>query len=253
MSIKSKSIDHVAIIMDGNGRWANERAHRRIWGHIRGANVVTDIVETAQELGIKALTLYAFSTENFSRPRDEVSTLFNLLKKFIIRERKRVMNNNLRFKVVGDISSLPEKTQKLISDLETDSFNNTGMWLNFAFGYGGRAEIVQAINRHIKQNPGVIVDEKIISSNLYNPIAGDVDLMIRTGGDQRISNFLLWQMAYGELFFTDTNWPDFSKEELCDIFLSVSGRKRRFGSVDTDLNYETVVSQAKEKLNDYKK
>lgn len=242
---KSKSIDHVAIIMDGNGRWATERAHRRVWGHIRGSNVVTDIVEAADEMGCKALTLYAFSTENFSRPQEEVTTLFRLLKKFIKRERKRVMENNLRFKIIGDISSLPEDTKKLITALESDSLVNDGMWLNFAFGYGGRVEIIDAVNRFIDKNPGQKISEESFSANLYNPEAGDVDLMIRTGGDQRISNFLLWQVAYGELYFTPNKWPEFTKEEFCQIYEKVSGRERRFGSVAPDLSYDKAREKAK--------
>ncbi len=241
---KSKSIDHVAIIMDGNGRWATERAHRRVWGHIRGSNVVTEIVEAAQDVGCKALTLYAFSTENFSRPKEEVSTLFRLLKKFLKKERKRVMDNNLRFKIIGDISALPGETQKMISDLENDSFKNDGMWLNFAFGYGGRVEILDAVNRFIKENPGKEITEESFSNYLYNPEAGDVDLMIRTGGDQRISNFLLWQVAYGELFFTPNKWPEFSKEEFYQIYEQVSGRERRFGSIAKDLDYTKAKEQA---------
>ncbi|MCK5882892.1 MAG: di-trans,poly-cis-decaprenylcistransferase [Bacteriovoracaceae bacterium] len=242
---KSKSIEHVAIIMDGNGRWAAERAHRRVWGHIRGSNVVNDIVEAADEMGCKALTLYAFSTENFSRPQEEITTLFRLLKKFIKRERKRVMEKNLRFKIIGDISALPEDTQKLISSLERDSMVNKGMWLNFAFSYGGRVEIIDAINSFIEKNPGEQITEESFAANLYNPEAGDVDLMIRTGGDQRISNFLLWQVAYGELYFTPNKWPEFTKEEFYQIFEKVSGRERRFGSVAADLDYDQTSAQAK--------
>ena len=241
---KSKAIEHVAIIMDGNGRWAKERAHRRIWGHIRGAKVVTDVVERSQQLGIKALTLYAFSTENFSRPIEEVSTLFLLLKKFLQQERRRVIDNNLRFKVIGDYSALPDDTKKLITELEELSKQNSGMWLNFAFGYGGRAEILRAVNHLRKVSPESEITEELLNQQLYNPQAGDVDLMIRTGGDMRISNFLLWQVAYAELFFTSLKWPEFSGNELEKIYLSVSERERRFGTVSGNLDYNQAKNIA---------
>lgn len=243
---KSKQIEHIAIIMDGNGRWANERAHRRIWGHVRGAQVVTDVVEKAQELGVKALTLYAFSTENFSRPKEEVSSLFSLLKKFLQRERKRVLQNGLRFKVIGDYSALPDETKSLIVDLENLSKKNSGMWLNFAFGYGGRAEILHAVNKCRMADPQSEITEETLAANLYNSDAGDVDLMIRTGGDHRISNFLLWQAAYAELFFTPVKWPDFSGRLLEEIFYKVSERERRFGTVTADSNYQHAKSIAQE-------
>lgn len=248
---KSKAIEHVAIIMDGNGRWAKERAHRRIWGHIRGAQVVTDVVESAQNIGVKALTLYAFSTENFSRPQEEVSTLFSLLKKFLKKEKKRVLENNLRFKLIGDYSAVPKETQKLIEELENLSRSNTGMWLNFAFGYGGRAEILHAVNHLHKIDPQREITEELLSASLYNADAGDVDLMIRTGGDQRISNFLLWQAAYAELFFTPIKWPDFSGEELKKIIVSVSDRERRFGTVVADADYQKAKKIAHTNRNQF--
>lgn len=225
-------INHVAIIMDGNGRWAKSRFHPRVWGHIRGSSVVSTIVQEANDLGIKALTLYAFSTENFSRPLDEVKTLFKLLKKFLLKEKQRIYKNQIKFKVIGDISSLPQETQVLISNLEKETQFFKGLNLNFAFGYGGRSEIVNSVNLFIKENPGKIITENDLDQCLYNPQAGNVDLLIRTGGDFRISNFLLWQSAYAELYFTQTAWPDFSVSEFRNIISSVKNRERRFGTIE---------------------
>ena len=226
------SIKHVAIIMDGNGRWAKQKFRPRVWGHIRGSRIVNTIVESASNQGLKALTLYAFSTENWSRPGDEVSTLFKLLKKFLLKEREQIENNGIQFKVIGDISRLDSETQKLINDVEEESKNSKGLMLSFAFSYGGRVEIVDAVNKYVKENPGKEITEEDIQRNLYRPEAGDVDLVIRTGGDKRISNFLLWEVSYAELFFTDTKWPDFTKKEFESIIEKVSGHDRRFGSLD---------------------
>lgn len=224
-------LKHVAIIMDGNGRWAKNRFRPRVWGHVRGSHIVSKIVEAAEDYGLEALTLYAFSTENWSRPEKEISTLFNLLKKFIIKERSRILKNGIRFKVVGDTSGLPEATVRLIRDLEETTAYSKGLRLNFAFGYGGRSEIVQAVNSFIRMNPGKTITEEDLSSNLFLSEVGDVDLLIRTGGDQRISNFLLWQLAYAELYFTKTKWPEFSQEEFVKILLDVENRERRFGMI----------------------
>src|SRR3989338_1331251 len=146
-------IKHVAIIMDGNGRWANERSHQRIWGHVRGASVVSEIVEEANDLGISALTLYSFSTENWSRPLPEIKVLFKILKKFLLKERTRIISNEIRFKVIGNLSKLPKETLELIDDLENETKNNSGLKLTFAFGYGGRQEIVTACNSFFRKNP----------------------------------------------------------------------------------------------------
>lgn len=224
-------INHIAIIMDGNGRWAKSRFHPRVWGHIRGASIVSDIVEEADDLGVKALTLYAFSTENFSRPVDEVKTLFKLLKKFLLKEKKRIISNNISFKVIGDISSLPDETKKLITDLETETKNAQGLKLSFAFGYGSRKEMIDAINKYIQLNPGKIILEEELEKNFYRPEIKDVDLMIRTGGDFRISNYLLWQSAYAELYFIEKAWPDFTRMDLRDIYNKVKNRERRFGNI----------------------
>lgn len=227
-------INHVAIIMDGNGRWANERRRPRVWGHVRGSRVVSDIVETAVNLNLGALTLYAFSTENWKRPPAEIDTLFRLLKKFLVRERTRILKNNIRFKMIGDISSLNEETKSIILDIEKKSSDNTGLMLSFAFSYGGRKEIVDAANKFMSENPGKPLSEETLSNYLYRPEIGDVDLMIRTAGDQRISNFMLWESSYAELYFTSTKWPDFTSPELEQIIDSVSKRQRRFGAVIED-------------------
>jgi undecaprenyl diphosphate synthase len=236
---------HVAIIMDGNGRWARERLRPRIWGHVRGSAVVSNIVQTASDSGIKALTLYAFSTENWSRPKDEVSSLFKLLRKFLIKEKNRIIANNIKFKVIGEIENLPKETIALIREVESITDSSTGLNLTFAFSYGGRTEIVQAFNAFAKENPGKVMSEKNLNQYFYRPEIGDVDLMIRTGGEKRISNFLLWQMAYAELYFTDTKWPDFSPEEFQKILCEVSRRERRFGnvSVQSDLAESIEVAE----------
>lgn len=238
-------IKHVAIIMDGNGRWAKKRFRPRLWGHVRGSSVVSEIVEAADDIGIKALTLYAFSTENWSRPLEEVSGLFKLLKKFLVKEKNRILANNIKFKVIGEIQSLPPETISLISEMEELTKGATGLRLTFAFNYGGRAEIVRAVNAFQLKHPDRLLTENDLQSFMYRPETGDVDLMIRTGGEQRISNFLLWQMAYAELYFTPTKWPDFSSEEFIKIVEHVSVRERRFGNISDQGDLEQSMGQAK--------
>lgn len=225
------SLKHVAIIMDGNGRWAQQRHHPRVWGHIRGSQRVSQIVEAAVDMQLKALTLYAFSTENWSRPVTEIKILFKLLNKYLKKERLNLIKNNIQFKVIGDISGLDEETQRVIHDIELETSLNSGMMLSFAFSYGGRKEIVDAVNRFQLDYPDKMITEQDINHYLYRPEISDVDLLIRTGGDQRISNFLLWQVCYSELFFTETKWPDFKQEEFVEILKLVSERERRFGSL----------------------
>jgi undecaprenyl diphosphate synthase len=239
------SVKHIAVIMDGNGRWATMRSHPRVWGHVRGSGVVADIVEAADDCGISALTMYAFSSENWCRPQAEVRVLFNLLYKFLKRERDRIMKNNIRFRIMGDLSNLPLQTKMLIAQLENESQFNTGLKLTFAFGYGGRAEITLAFNQFIKEHPGKEITEEELTKNLMIPDLGDVDLLIRTGGDHRISNFLLWQIAYAELYFTDTKWPDFTSIEFKKIIETVSKRERRFGATTADRDLKANVEQAK--------
>ncbi len=244
MSSGPHDIKHVAIIMDGNGRWAGMRSHSRVWGHIRGSDVVSQIVEEADDFGLKALTLYAFSTENWSRPLTEVKVLFKLLKKFLLKERKRILKNKIQFKVIGEIDDLPDLTKKLILDLEEETKAMEGLKLTFCFGYGGRKEIVDSVNKFILSNPGKTLTEHDLQKNLYIPHMMDVDLLIRTGGDQRVSNFLLWQVAYAELFFTPTKWPDFTKREFREILESAKNRERRFGQIHAAPNLESSITQA---------
>ena len=237
-------LKHVAIIMDGNGRWANQRLRPRLWGHVRGSAVVSDIVQAADDYGLQALTLYAFSTENWSRPLEEVSTLFRLLKKFLLKEKQRILANNIKFKVIGEIQNLPSETIKLIKEIENDTKHSTGLNLTFAFSYGGRAEIMRAVNTFTTTNPGQTITEADMDALMYRPETGDVDLMIRTGGEHRISNFLLWQMAYAELYFTPTKWPDFTPSEFKKIIENVSNRERRFGNVSSQNGLMDSVKNA---------
>jgi undecaprenyl diphosphate synthase len=238
------SIKHVALIMDGNGRWANKRFRPRIWGHVRGSAVVSDIVKAADDLGLNAITLYAFSTENWSRPLEEVSSLFKLLKKFLIKEKNRILANNIKFKVIGELQNLPLETVTLIKDMEALTSGASGLKLTFAFNYGGRAEIINAINSFQAKNPERLMTESDLNDLMYRPETGDVDLMIRTGGEQRISNFLLWQMAYAELYFTPTKWPDFSPSEFKKIIEHVSCRERRFGNICGQTAFEHSSEKA---------
>ena len=240
------NIKHVAVIMDGNGRWAKQRSHPRVWGHVRGSAVVSHIVQEADDLGVEALTMYAFSSENWSRPQTEVLVLFNLLYKFLKKERARILKNNVRFKIMGDITNLPEQTKKLIGQLENETAHHTGLKLTFAFGYGARAEIAYAVNRFMKANPGKEITEDVLNEYLMIPDLGDVDLLIRTGGDHRVSNFMLWQIAYAEMFFTETKWPDFTVTEFRYIIEQVAKRERRFGAVAPAASLQDNIIVARE-------
>lgn len=231
--------------MDGNGRWAEGRSRKRVWGHIRGSSIVSDIVEEADELAIEALTLYAFSTENWSRPLQEINTLFSLLKKFLIKEKKRIIDNQIRFKIMGNLDGLPEETKSIINDLEYETKDFKGLKLTFAFGYGGRAEIIDTVNKLKNSIQDREITEEDFDKNLYQSDLGDVDLLIRTGGDQRISNFLLWQIAYAELFFTKTPWPNFTRKEFREIIKDATTRERRFGFVKETEGFKLTSLWAK--------
>ena len=228
---------HVAVIMDGNGRWARKRMLNRIKGHEKGSDTVREIVRTAREVGVGILTLYAFSTENWNRPKAEVTALMELLKRFLKSERQEMLDNNIRFNVIGDIERLPEKVQKAIQETRTATTRNDGMRLNLALSYGSRDEILR-MTRAVaaKVRAGEIDPNEIsvetLSDHLYTRGMADPDLLIRTSGEHRISNFLLWQIAYAELFFTDTLWPDFGREEFIHILKDYQHRERRFGKVD---------------------
>jgi len=232
----SKLPGHVAIIMDGNGRWAKKRLMNRIKGHQAGAETVRRIVRTSREIGIPLLTLYAFSTENWQRPEIEVATLMSLLKKFLDTERNEMIENNIRLNAIGQIEKLPEDVRISLKRTMDLTEKNEGMILNLALSYGGRAEIVDMVEaiagkaRDCKIDPDSITPE-IVADHLYTRGMPDPDLLIRTSGEMRISNFLLWQIAYTEIFITDTLWPDFGKDEFVKILIDFQRRERRFGNV----------------------
>jgi len=227
---------HVAIIMDGSGRWAKKRKLDRINGHNKGSDTVREIVRTSRQIGIPYLTLYAFSTENWQRPQAEVKALMVLLKKFLHSEKQEMMDNNIRLHSIGEIERLPKDVQKNLQDVMELTKSNDGLLLNLALSYGGRSEIVKMVKtiaQKIKTGhllPDDITSE-LVSAHLYTWGIPDPDLLIRTSGELRISNFLLWQIAYAEIFVTDTLWPDFTKEEFLHIIKNYQQRDRRFGKV----------------------
>lgn len=228
---------HVAIIMDGNGRWANKRLLNRIKGHEKGAETVRTIVRTSREIGIPILTLYAFSTENWQRPRIEIQALMALLERFLRSERDELMDNNIRLNAIGEIHRLPRKIQDALTATMDLTRQNSGMSLNLALSYGARSELIRMVQQLAeKVMRGEIlpaaIDEQMVSDHLYTRQMPDPDLLIRTSGEMRISNFLLWQIAYAEIFITDTLWPDFSREEYIRILENYQGRSRRFGKVE---------------------
>ena len=227
---------HVAIIMDGNGRWAKKRLLNRINGHEKGSDTVRNVVRTCREIGISYLTLYAFSTENWQRPKTEVEALMTLLKKFLHSEQKEMVENDIRLRVIGQVDRLPEKVQEALNQAMSATKDNTAMTLILALSYGGRADIirmVQEVSKRIKDgeiDPNAITAE-LIADHLYTRNIPDPDLLIRTSGEMRISNFLLWQIAYTEIFVTPTLWPDFGRGELLEILKDYQGRERRYGQV----------------------
>jgi len=227
---------HVAIIMDGNGRWAKKRLLNRINGHEKGSETVRTIVRTCRQIGISYLTLYAFSTENWQRPKTEVKALMVLLENFLQSERKEMVENNIRLRAIGQLDRLPAKVRQVLDQTMAATRELTGMNLILALSYGGRAEIVRMVQEVAeKVKRGTIepqeVNEGLICDHLYTRDVPDPDLLIRTSGEMRISNFLLWQIAYTELFVTPTLWPDFSKEEFLQILKDFQVRVRRFGAV----------------------
>ncbi len=227
---------HVAIIMDGNGRWAKKRLLNRVKGHEKGVETVRNIVRTSRKLCIPILTLFAFSTENWQRPQMEVSALMALLKRFLVAEKSDLMKNNIRLHTIGQTDRLPEDVKNVLYDVIRDTSKNTGMILNLALSYGSRAEMTDMVI-HIaeKVKAGEIEPEQItpelVSDHLYTSGMADPDLLIRTSGEMRISNFLLWQIAYAEIFVTETLWPDFNPEEFLQILKEYQLRERRFGKV----------------------
>ncbi|MBS9462356.1 isoprenyl transferase [Flagellimonas sp. 389] len=232
---------HVAVIMDGNGRWAKQRGKLRVFGHQNGVEAVRKTVENCAKLQIQFLTLYAFSTENWKRPKIEVETLMKLLVSSLRKELKTLDKNNIKLSAIGNINSLPSKAQKELAEVISKTSENTGMTLTLALSYGSREEIELAVKEiAIKVKNNIIspdnIDEAVINTHLYTHFLPDVDLLIRTSGEHRISNFLLWQIAYAELYFIDVFWPDFREHHLVEAILSYQNRERRFGKTSEQLN-----------------
>ena len=223
---------HIAVIMDGNGRWAAQRHLPRVEGHRAGIDSVRDIVESSARLGIKVLTLYAFSVENWKRPVMEVSTLMTLLKRYLRLELNTLLSNNIRFRVIGREDELAPDVRGELKMAEEKTARNTGMLFNIALNYGGRAEIVEAARRAISSGiTAADLDEQHFGNLLYTAGQPDPDLLIRTSGEMRVSNFLLWQIAYAEIWVTDTLWPDFRKQHLLEAILAYQKRDRRYGGI----------------------
>lgn len=232
---------HLAIIMDGNGRWAKQKGLLRTIGHENGTKSVKNTVEACAELGIQNLTLYAFSTENWNRPKFEVETLMKLLISSLKKELATLQKNNIRLNAIGNLTNLPSKVQKELEDVIDSTAANTRMTLTLALSYGAREELVQAVKKisdKVKNNIISLdaIDESIINKHLYTHNLPDVDLVIRTSGEHRISNFLLWQIAYAEFYFSEVLWPDFKKEHLYEAILSYQNRERRFGKTSEQIS-----------------
>ncbi len=232
---------HIAVIMDGNGRWAKMQGKLRTFGHESGVKAVRETVESCAELGISYLTMYAFSTENWNRPKYEINALMTLLVSTISKETKTLMDNNIRLESIGDIDSLPTKCRKELEEAKLKTQDNTRMTLVLALSYSSRWEITHAmkkiasnvLNGNIKQED---INEDLISKSLTTAGMPDPELLIRTSGEHRISNFLMWQISYAELYFTDVLWPDFRREDLYQAIISYQNRERRFGKTSEQLN-----------------
>ncbi len=227
---------HIAITMDGNGRWAKTKGKLRVFGHKNGVKAVRDTVEAAAEIGIEFLTLYAFSTENWKRPESEVNALMTLLVSAISKETKTLMDNNIRLSTIGDTESLPSKAKKELLQAIEKTKKNSRMTLVLALSYSGRWDIINAVNTIVKaDNVNKDISEEEFQQYLTTKSVPDPELLIRTSGEYRISNFLLWQIAYSELYFTDTLWPDFRKEDLEKAILDYQSRERRFGKISEQI------------------
>lgn len=232
---------HIAIIMDGNGRWAKQKGMVRAFGHENGTKSVRQTVEASAELGVKNLTLYAFSTENWNRPKLEVQTLMKLLVSSLKKEIKTLQDNDIKLSAIGNLSTLPKKVHKELLEVIERTKSNNRMTLTLALSYGSREELLNTVKEiSIKVKNNIIspekIDESIINEHLYTQNLPDVDLLIRTSGEQRISNFLLWQIAYAELYFTSVLWPDFTKQHLYEAIIEYQKRERRFGKTSEQLN-----------------
>jgi len=231
---------HIAVIMDGNGRWARKQGMERVNGHFEGVNSARDTIEACVDLGVKYLTLYVFSKENWNRPEFEVSCLMSLLVETIYKEINSLMEKNVRVFPIGEIGQLPDKARESLDDVISKTSPNTGMTLMLAISYSGREEIVRAVNKLINSGKKSVSEEDLRSC-LYNPEAPDPELMIRTGGDIRISNFLLWQCAYTELYVTEKLWPEFRKEDFFDAVINYQSRERRFGKTSEQIKGDDLV------------
>ena len=230
------SLKHLAIIMDGNGRWATQKGLKRVEGHKKGAEVVRDIVTHVRKLNIKSLTLYAFSEENWGRPKSEIASLMKLLTEFMISERKTLLENQIHFHPIGNIEKLPSFVKPLLKNLEKETQKNSVMTLNLALSYSGRSDIINALKKITSLNISQdLINEDLFERYLSTYGSGDVDLLIRTGGDKRISNFLLWELSYAELYFEKSYWPDFNSEKLDKIIKDFKTRDRRFGLIKEPL------------------
>jgi undecaprenyl diphosphate synthase len=237
----SKLPKHIAIIMDGNGRWAKGKGKLRVFGHHNGVVSVSDVVEAAGEIGIKYLTLYTFSAENWNRPKLEVAAIMELLVSTINKEIKKLMENNVRLNAIGDLEMLPKKCYKELMAAIDKTSGNTGLVLTLALSYGSRREIVQAVQKVaekvLKGELAVAdINDEVFENNLYTADMPDPELLIRTSGEYRISNYLLWQIAYAELYFTNKLWPDFRREDLFEAILDYQSRERRFGKTSEQVN-----------------
>jgi undecaprenyl diphosphate synthase len=226
---------HIAIIMDGNGRWAKKRFMPRVAGHVKGVERVKDVIKHCIELGVEQLSLFAFSSENWRRPEDEVSNLMELFVMALEREVGKMHKNGIRLRIIGDLSRFNSRLQELIQAGEALTANNQRLTVNVAANYGGRWDILSAANAWIKEHPGEQLNEADLAARLSLGDTPEPDLFIRTGGEERISNFLLWQLAYTELYFTDTLWPDFNAKALDRAIVSYQKRERRFGRTSEQL------------------
>lgn len=240
-----KTLNHIALIMDGNGRWAQQRGRHRTFGHIQGVRVAKKIITAVRELGISHLTLYAFSAENWNRPKQEVELIMKLLYKYLLRERASLVKQNIKFNVLGQIERLPQEIVKEIVKTTEATAHNTGMTLNMALSYGGREDLIQAFKKtHELVQLGKLqprdVTIETISSLLETSELPDPDLIVRTSGEQRLSNFLLWQSAYTELMFTETLWPDFTKNDLLRAIEDYNKRERRFGRTSEQVTSSNI-------------
>lgn len=240
--------EHIAIIMDGNGRWAQERKMRRVNGHQEGINSVREITTECARMGVKSLTLYAFSEENWKRPRLEVRFLMRLLRRFLIDERDTLMENNVRLRAIGRLDSLPDSALAALRETERLTADNPGMVLRLALSYGSRAELADGVRRIAREvqagqlDPNAI-DEETLRGYLYDPHTPDPDLLIRTAGEMRISNFLLWQISYSEFYVTDVCWPDFRKDALLTALEDYASRVRKFGGLVQDVAPPKTANQ----------